>query len=397
MNEIKSVSYFVWKSKAIRLLLLLLLFFSIPGCGGSRVLYKPDFSKMPIANENLKRGHTRVYQVIDERDVEPHFAGIAQTGLINRKVPYELDIPVSEFVGQAVSQMIDSAGAQPEVTPITIHIEIFEVYEKTHAFSEFGYFDCRLRFVFPITADSFAVARISSNTSVKAADVTASLKNLINDGIAECTRKFIQSYYDRCEKHRIVLADPSSTDNYAAVHAQLEETETSAASAPSNQESPPQLRQNLSYASIGVSYYEGNKVESGIDISYDLYRRRAKSQFHSGLGYALTVFKVTNMDDWLEGQFVNFGIWIGGRYYFSETTRGFYLEGNLKIGGGTESLDYGYEKKEKFFLGPIIEEKIGLNLFNVLYMHMGLFQVKLFGSKLLPEDTGYSLGLRFGL
>ncbi len=396
MNDKKFLLILWRKSRLFGFLLLTAISLCGTGCSSGPVLYKPDFDDVLAPNENLMRPHTRVYQVIDERKVEPHFAGEVKSGLMNTRVPYRLTLPVSEFVRRMVDGLIDSTAEQVEFTPITIHIDQFEVYEKTHALTEYGYFDCRLRFIFPITADSFAVARLASRKSIQKTDVTGSLKNLINEGMRECTTEFIENYYDPCEKYLISRSDSSKQANFQAVQEQIAGTESSPSPAPFSK-APAANVEASTHANLGISYYKGGKVKRGITVSYNLYRQKKHSQLQPGVGYALTQYKIINRDNFLAGQFLNFGAWIGGRYYFSESGRGFYIEGNIKIAAGSENIDSGLNNDERFFVGPILEEKLGINIMNIFNIETGFFQLKLAGSRLLPDDTGYNLGIRFGL
>ena len=61
---------------------------------------------------------------------------------------------------------------------------------------------------------------------------------------------------------------------------------------------------------------------------------------------------------------------------------------------GNEKIDYGYgNTKTKLFLGPTFEEKVGLSIADKLLIEAGAYQIKFFGSDMLPEDIGYTLGM----
>ena len=99
----------------------------------------------------------------------------------------------------------------------------------------------------------------------------------------------------------------------------------------------------------------------------------------------------------LEGKFINFGAQFLARYFLTPNRKGVYLAGAIFLTGGVEKINYGYDEEENFFYGPVFTERIGLNIENRILLEAGLFQLKLFGSKLLPSDMGYKLSVGIGL
>jgi len=373
---------------------ILTISFYLSNCGSNQVLLRYDPDNPFLEDKVLKRDRVRVVLVSDNRSVEPEYAGTAQTGMFNKKVPYLLDEPISEFVTKSVNELLVTADTTDFILPIGIQINQFQVSEKTYAISEYGYFDCQMNFYFPVTQDSFAIARISDQQSVKRSDVTSSLKNLIYTGIFNCTRQFVEEYYDNSPKYYISTKDTLQLADIKSIYRRSFASQKQDTTKQSTYQSPNITR---SYLKFGI--LRGDKIKTGYQVAYNLYRYKRTSNLHFGVGYTANYFDLANRWDYgsLEGKFMNFGLQFLARYFLTPNQKGVYLAGALFLTGGFEKIDYGYDEKENFFYGPVFTERIGLNIENRILLEAGLFQLKLFGSKLLPSDTGYKFSLGIGL
>jgi len=259
-----------------------------------------------------------------------------------------------------------------------------------------------MNFYFPVTRDSFAIARISDQQSVKRSDVTGSLKNLIYTGIFNCTKQFVEEYYDNSPKYYISTKDTLQLTDIESIYtrsfaSQKEDTTDQSTYQSSDQPTYQSPYITRSYLKFGI--LKGDKIKTGYQLAYNLYRYKRTSNLHFGIGYTFNYFDLVNERDYpyLEGKFFNFGGQFLTRYFLTPNGKGVYLAGAIFLTGGSEKIDYGYEQEDNFFFGPVFTERIGLNIENRILLEVGLFQLRLFGSKLLPSDIGYKLSLGIGL
>ena len=368
--------------------------FYLSNCGSNRVILRYNPDDPVLENKELKRENARVVLVSDNRPVEPEYAGTAQTGMFNKKVPYLLDEPVSKFITESINELLATADTTDSILPIGIQINQFQVSEKTFAISEYGYFDCQMNFYFPVTRDSFAIARISDHQSVKRSDVTGSLKNLIYTGIFNCTKQFVEEFYDSSPKYFISTRDTLQLADIKSIYARSFAVQKEDTTKQFVYQSPYVTK---SYLKFGI--LRGDKIKTGYQVAYNLYRFKRTSNLHFGVGYTANYFDLANVRDYwlLEGKFINFGAQFLARYFLTPNRKGVYLAGAIFLTGGVEKINYGYDEEENFFYGPVFTERIGLNIENRILLEAGLFQLKLFGSKLLPSDMGYKLSIGIGL
>jgi hypothetical protein len=169
------------------------------GCGNSVVIITPDYNKFDIPTNNLKRDNVRIDSVIDKRNSPPNQIGIASVGMFNKDVPYILSVSASKFVETALDKLIVKETSEKTKTPITVFIDSFEVGEETTIFSgEVGYFNCNLRFAYPITKDSMVqTSSITKKSTSSLLDVTNSLEDLVYQGIIECAKDFVERKLDK--------------------------------------------------------------------------------------------------------------------------------------------------------------------------------------------------------
>ena len=90
---------------------------------------------------------------------------------------------------------------------------------------------------------------------------------------------------------------------------------------------------------------------------------------------------------------MNFGYRYDLRYFLTSDKKGLYLSGGLRLAFGNEKINYGSNEETHFFFGPTLEEAIGVSINNKVLMELGAFQLKFWGSDLLPDDVGYSFGM----
>jgi hypothetical protein len=155
--------------------------------------------------------------------------------------------------------------------------------------------------------------------------------------------------------------------------------------------------QPKSYSDIGFSYSAGGKVKSGFRICYNMLKQKDSSSSLLGFGYNLEVLKVMNKESMIEGTIVTFGGNFALRQLLSEenTSAYFGLQGTLTF--GSESIDYGSHKESSFYFGPLIRETLGVSFDKKVYLEAGVYEILLIGSKMLPNDIGFTIGVSFGI
>lgn len=169
------------------------------GCGNSSVIITPDYSKFDIPFNDFKRDNVRIDKVIDKRNSPPNQIGFASVGMFNKDVPYILSVSASKFVETALDKLIVKETSEKTKIPITVFIDSFEVGEEITIFSgEVGYFNCNLRFAYPITKDSMVqTSSITKKSTSSFLDVTNSLEDLVYQGIIECAKDFVERKLDK--------------------------------------------------------------------------------------------------------------------------------------------------------------------------------------------------------
>ncbi len=175
-----------------------IVFTGILGCGASTVVFSPDYNDELFRTSALKRPNVEFVNVIDKRNSPPNEIGSARTGLEHNEVPCLFSVRVDEFVKDALDSLVVMPVEYSKAVPVTVYIDIFQVGERNERFTEVGFFMCKLRFVFPIRADSLMEVAVRSEQVAKSAsDITNSLEKLVYKGIEECVKKFVNGTIDK--------------------------------------------------------------------------------------------------------------------------------------------------------------------------------------------------------
>ncbi|HVZ42048.1 MAG TPA: hypothetical protein VHI13_22405 [Candidatus Kapabacteria bacterium] len=361
------------------------------GCGASQVSVQPDFNRSELHQPALKREGICFVKVEDRRADTSSRIGKARVGFFNKTVPYYLAGNLASNVKRMLDTLAGGSCARDRYIPVTVTIDTFTVGEHSGLFSEEAYGDFNLHFIYPITPDSLGSFSISSHPTQGAADATDEIEPLIYKGVAECARLFVERALDRTPG----VAMPSDSARAA---------NSSASATPFAQRGPvagkDQViageKQHDARNEIGGHYLTGNNIVTGVRITYGILTEKDSSDFRWGAGLSFNYSDIRNQSASLTGTFVNFGSRVMGRYFLGTHTS-FYLAGAVGLVGGTESIDYGTNVESSFFIGPNVEETIGLTLNRKLFLEVGSYQLAYFGSKLLPSDVGLIAGVSIGL
>lgn len=367
------------------------------GCGSSSVDLIPDYHNRTLATRDFRRDSVRFVNVVDKRANPGEQIGKAQVGLFNQVVPYNLKVPVAEFVRHVLDSLIAGPNVGERYMPITVVVDSFHVGERTSLFSEEGYFDCKMRFVFRAARDSIVQAGVISAQQSSGMDVTNSLEGLIYQGMVDCAKKFVEESFDKRRATMILASDSSAVA--PGVHPPGEAREIlSVDTFPP----PPEYAQapgpdSLSMSAISLHYLKGDKITTGIRGGYDVLRRKTDPKAYFGVGYTFTFFDVDNKQDFLTGTFFNFGARFQAQYRILEGRTSPYFAAGLGLAFGTEKISYGTREETSVFIGPAVEELIGISIQKKFSIEGGAFQLRYFGSKLLPSDAGFLVGITIGI
>ncbi len=381
----------------------------LSSCGSDQLLMKADYNVGFYGDEDLKTNEIKVVKVNDKRykansdtiskpktkkskrrrgkrkkkkvEIQDSavYAGYVYTGVFNKKTPFVLDVPITEFVEKSINKMISYPGQNDSFIPITVDIDTFKVYEKIGLISEKGVVICALNFHYQATSDSFKIIKTYSLQEINfASDVTNSMESLVYKAMHECTEQFIRHH--RKGKYEVVSAGAAteafSDDGKSKMPVVVEETAYGEKAEESDMRSV-----------VGGAYYGGTKIKSGIGVFYNSLFYKKDEQFVHGVGLVFSYYDVENMDDGIIGTFSGFGFRYNPRYYFFKSREGLYLAYGIRLSFGNEKID----DAENFFFGPTFEEALGIKI-GPLTIEAGLFQLLHWGSKMLPDDTGFTIG-----
>lgn len=142
---------------------------------------------------------------------------------------------------------------------------------------------------------------------------------------------------------------------------------------------------------IGIVILNGDKVESGFGLYYTSLSSEEDSNFETGFGLSINYFDVKNFDDGLKGSFFSYSPQFAINYYLNDGPFRLQIGGTILLVLGSETIK-GYTTTTNFFIGPQFKETVGIMLANTICFKAGLFQLRHFGSELLPSDTGTIFG-----
>lgn len=364
-------------------LLILTFVIIFVGCGANNIIIKPNYESSEFKLTESASFNAKVVEVVDRRNEEPNNAGTCQVGLMNKTVPYKLAEPVSDFVKKSISKLLLNNN-DTTYLPLKININYFLVSEHTGAFSENGYFDCDLTFIYPVNNDTLKSFNTSIREESSGMDVTDGLEKLMYKGISKCTDNFLASIKGFKPEHNLSISD-------SVVIKRNSDNKTIIASTDSAKVSK---QRNISYTNIGGAYCSGENVNYGVQLAYQNFDSLSTNLW-GGFGYTMLYYDVENKSKFLEGAFFNFNYRYFLKYNLTSGSSGPYLGGGLRLSFGTETIDYYLKKETNFFFGPTLEEVFGISISKTVFLEVGSYQLKLFGSDLLPDDIGYTLGFYF--
>jgi hypothetical protein len=160
----------------------------------------------------------------------------------------------------------------------------------------------------------------------------------------------------------------------------------------------PEIEPETEYSSdIGAMYSSGDKIKTGVRVFYNMLTQKENSRMTFGFGYNLEVLSIENKNDGFTGTMLTYGGNLLLRAMLTDAPVSPFvgLQGTLTF--GNETIDYGYKKESSFYFGPYVRETIGVSFDKKVFLEAGVYQIKLFGSKMLPDDIGFCAGLAVGI
>lgn len=372
------------KSNPAQLLIILFAVF-IFGCAGP-VIIKPNYDSPELSQKILfEHNSPEITKVADKRGADVNYAGSAQVGMLNTLVSYYLEEPVSLFVKKAVNKIISNDKAHNMNVHVNISIVEFQVHEKTFTFSEEGYFDCRLKFSYLLKKDSIYTINTQTHQVTGSMDVTNSLEELIYKGIYDCTEQFAEAFKNNLPEDSFEINNSikPASDSIPSI-ARLPEFTVQGI----------KRHSDFSY-NIGLGYFHGNKIKTGAHFLFQQYSGLS-TKLDGGFGFALSYYDIENYDDMIKGSFFGLNARYSLRYLLLDSRSGPYLSGGLRLTFGNEKINYGSEPKTNYFFGPTLEEMAGISVAKRVFIEAGLYQIRLFGSDMLPADNGFLFGFYIG-
>lgn len=362
------------------------------GCSSAPIVITPNYNSPAFIKDTLNT-KIKIVKTIDNRPyISKYNAGAVQVGAFNTIVNYNLSEPVSNFVETALTKTLNIKNDNTFV-PVTVIIDNFLVSESTGAFSEKGYFDCSMRFRYPQSNDSIKTIKAAVKKSSSGMDVTNSLEGLIYSGMSDCAHQFALKFN---ESNNYFLTSSVKTDSISKNLIPGTKTTISVGDTIHKIE-----EDNASC--FAFTYFSGDKITGGLQLAYHHYTAQKSSrQFQHGWGLSLSYYNIENRKDFLSGYFIGGGGRYGLKYFINPSRKGLYFGGAIRLTLGSEVVrveHYWASNKEitKFFIGPTLEETIGLSISEQVFIEAGCYQIKHFGSNLLPDDIGFNAGIGFAL
>lgn len=370
-------------------ILIVVLIVLITGCGGKEVLLKPEYSKKKFPADTSLTIPVQVAKVIDRRSSDPFVIGTAQVGMFNKKVPYKTSVPLADFLRTSFDTLFKPQRFESPVSAVA-YIDSFAVGEKMTLFSEKGFISSIIRFGVPVSGDSvvFITTRFDETAS-SGMDVTDMLEPLVYRSVMESGKQFAAAV------KKLDVQTPSG-DSSVTSETMIAAAELSA--------SPSQLieavdttKRATEYSDLGFMYSQGDIVKTGVRVLYSMLSQKDGSRMMYGFGYNIEFFSIENTDALLKGNMLTYGGTFILRGFLSDARTAPFFGFNANLILGSETIDYGTSKESSFFVGPMLRETFGISFNKKLYLEAGVYQILLFGSKLLPDDIGFTAGLSFGI
>lgn len=362
------------------------LLFIAASCSPGLYLFEPQIDTPLKVFEN---NNNIIFKVYDERKTNPY----SIPGYDNRNIEYT--IPIAEYIETYFNNSLkqNSVNSAPEVVSVIIdQLRYDDLASIKYSF----------RFSEPISVDTNFVFRISSkyfNENVK----VVNHNNYLNYALTDCLESFfsydneITGIYVTTSTNQIdtqekILVDSGIVDIETVNNLEIETTG-------GNQSSITEVKlgntffEKIILRSIGFSYFTGDKITGGFHLYYSTGKFNELGSNIFGYGFGIMYYDILNLRDGFDGFIFSFTAPLHFTYYLSGYEDGLYIGSTLKIMIGNESIDYGFDKKEHFFIGPTIEPYLGIKVSNAISFDIGGYWLALLGSKMLPDDFGARFNL----
>lgn len=355
-------------------------------CSRGDYLFEPQIDSPLKVFEN---NNNIIFKVFDERKINPN----SIPAYDNRNIEYT--IPIAEYIETYFNNSLkhNSFNSTPEVVSVII---------DQLRYDDFASIKYSFRFSEPLSVDTNFVFRISSKYFDENVKIVNN-NNYLNYALTDCLESFFS--YENEITGIYVTTSTSQIDTTENIHIESEivdpvttnnrEVQSTVSQHPSVNEVKLSniFIEKITLRSIGFSYFTGDKITGGFHFYYSTGKFNEQGSNIFGYGFGLLYYDILNVQDGIDGFIFSFTAPLNFTYYLSGYEDGLYLGSTLKIIIGNESIDYGYDKKKHFFIGPTIEPYIGIKVSNAVSFDTGGYWLALFGSKMLPDDFGARFNL----
>lgn len=372
----------------LSLLIILWLFLFLVSCTPGVHLFEPKIDKPLKIFENE---NNILFKVLDERKTNPN----SIPGYENRNFQYTISI--AEYVESYLNNSLKVNADYSSSDIVTVYIDQLR-------YDDYSSIKYSFRFSEPISKDTNFIFRISSkyrHDDVKVANPSFYL----NYALTDCLERFFSNdeefsgFYvststnDEDLKSEVLFEentqDTISSDTLMIKTEKLKETPVKEVQLGST------FVQKITLQSIGFSYLTGDKVTGGGHFYYSTGTLNEKSNIVFGYGIGLLFLDILNIRDGFDGFLLSFSAPLHITYHLSGYENGIFIGTTFKLTGGNETIDYGYQKEDHFFIGPVLEPFIGFKISNIVSFDAGGYFLALFGSKMLPDDYGARFNINF--
>ncbi|MFA6571495.1 MAG: hypothetical protein WCT77_09690 [Bacteroidota bacterium] len=371
------------KNKHI-ILLLLTSVLMLKACGPDPRFFKTTKFELSKKDKLNLLDSIKIIDVVDNRIRKDSVIGYISSG----KEPYIIRQPLTKYLKKSFTTLLVKDTSQTTYTPVTISVEEFksgfdDLLLGTSFFHKYSYL-----FSFPIQSGKTEKVRIFDSIWSSTPDCGIPLIDLTKGGIKEASGLF-SFYFNLCKSnikdsifrfdtlYRIVKPGNS-----------LEDIDTI------NMNNYRKLLNKSKSGSL-FNLYRGNKG-GGITIGGIILEHPDSSRFEGEFDAGFSYFSINNVNGSHSASdgigAVNVSLHI--RYNLFKTSQILFLSGGLGLNAGIQTVGY-HLKKIKLFIGPNVEESIGLCLFEQITFKFGCYQLLFLGSDKMPYDLGVVFSLSF--
>jgi hypothetical protein len=373
------------------LLLSLLLTYFLVSCGSENIIIPPK--KLTWDHpEKVLIDSIYISKVEDNRKNSLKKLGNGYTGLFNSPTPIVFNKNLADYLKMNFNNLLSKS--KDSSSSILISVEISKLllgeqqsFMQETAFSKYSY-----TFTYPKGNGIKKVVIVDSIEISSGNDATANLPTAFYNGIKRTSQVFSDFY----KTNPGSVNERITSDDYTL---SLISSEKNMSSTPKSIDTIRVIDKTKKRSILSLGYYQaGTLLSGGVNLGYFSMFNKDGSHFEYGSGTEINILNVKQRGNLSSSSFVSYNVPLIGRYYFQKNPQYFFLTGTLKINGGTETIDYGYNKDMNFFIGPTFELGLGFQIGQIVDLTASVHQIYNWGSEILPNDFGlnFNAHISFG-